>query len=113
MAIDSGEIQTEIQVVDFAAFLDGSAKQRAAEQILNSFKATGFVYLTNFGMSDEEVTQMFEWVSSGCSYFMALTTRCPVKTVLLAPSRNEAVSSTSPVRNPSSWLATHLALGGA
>lgn len=63
MAIDSGKIQTKIQVVDFSVFLDGSAKQRAAEQMLDSFKTTGFVYLTNFGMPDEEMTEMFEWVS--------------------------------------------------
>jgi len=87
MAIDrSGEIQTEIQVVDFAALLDGSAKQRAAEQMLDSFKTTGFVYLTNFGMSDEEVTQMFQWVSSGSSHCLVFSTSCPVKTVLLASS---------------------------
>ena len=70
MATNSREIQTEIQVVDFAAFLDGSAKKRAAEQMLDSFKTTGFVYLTNFGMSDEEVKQMFEWVSFGSSYYI-------------------------------------------
>lgn len=51
-----------IDIVDFAPFLDGSAKQRAADQILDSFKSTGFVYLANFGLSNEEVQEMFDWV---------------------------------------------------
>ncbi len=52
-----------IQIVDFAPFLDGSAKQQAADQILASFKSAGFVYLTNFGLSNEDVQEMFDWVS--------------------------------------------------
>ena len=52
----------QIDIVDFGPFLDGSAKQRAADQILDSFKYTGFVYLTNFGLSNEEVQEMFDWV---------------------------------------------------
>ena len=51
-----------IQIVDFAPFLDGSAKQQAADQVLASFKSVGFVYLTNFGLSNEEVQEMFGWV---------------------------------------------------
>jgi len=51
-----------IQIVDFAPFLDGSAKQQAADQVLDSFKSVGFVYLTNFGLSNAEVQEMFDWV---------------------------------------------------
>ena len=51
-----------IPVVDFAPFLDGSAKQQAADQLLASFKSAGFVYLTNFGIPDGEVQEMFDWV---------------------------------------------------
>jgi len=51
-----------IQIVDFAPFLDGSAKQQAADQVLESFKSVGFVYLTNFGLSNAEVQEMFDWV---------------------------------------------------
>ncbi|KAG1854772.1 thymine dioxygenase [Suillus tomentosus] len=49
-----------IPIVDFAPFLDGSAKQQAADQLLGSFKSYGFVYLTNFGLSNEEVQEMFD-----------------------------------------------------
>ena len=36
-----------ISVVDFAPFLDGSAKRDVADAILDSFKRIGFVYLVN------------------------------------------------------------------
>jgi isopenicillin N synthase-like dioxygenase len=51
-----------VPVVDFNPFLDGSAKQQAADQLLSSFKSAGFVYLTNFGILDGEVQEMFDWV---------------------------------------------------
>ncbi|KAG1794447.1 uncharacterized protein HD556DRAFT_1308144 [Suillus plorans] len=47
-------------IVDFAPFLDGSAKQQAADKLLGSFKSYGFFYLTNFGISNEEVQEMFD-----------------------------------------------------
>jgi isopenicillin N synthase-like dioxygenase len=52
----------QIPVVDFTPFLDGSAKQQVADQLLESFKSAGFVYLTNFGMPEGEVQEMFDWV---------------------------------------------------
>ncbi|KAF8623135.1 hypothetical protein AX15_006485 [Amanita polypyramis BW_CC] len=50
-----------IQIVDFACFLDGSAKRQTADQIIASLRSTGFVYLRNFGLSNEEVQMMFDW----------------------------------------------------
>ena len=52
-----------VPVIDFNPFLDGSAKQQAADQLLASFKSAGFVYLTNFGIPDGEVQEMLDWVS--------------------------------------------------
>ncbi|KAF8319206.1 thymine dioxygenase [Amanita rubescens] len=66
-----------IQIVDFAPFLDGSAKQQAADQILASFKSAGFVYLTNFGLSNEDVQGMFDL----SKHFFSL----PHETKILAP----------------------------
>ena len=51
-----------VPVIDFSPFLDGSARQQAADQLLASFKSAGFVYLTNFGLPDGEVQEMFDWV---------------------------------------------------
>ncbi|KAG2033044.1 thymine dioxygenase [Suillus americanus] len=66
-----------IPIVDFTPFLDGSAKQQAADQLLGSFKSSGFVYLTNFGISNEEVQEMFDWSKR----FFAL----PHESKMLAP----------------------------
>jgi len=51
-----------IPIVDFTPFLDGSAKQQVADQLLASFKSAGFVYLTNFGIPEGEVQEMFDWL---------------------------------------------------
>ena len=52
-----------IQVVDFGSFLNGSNKQQTADMITTALKSSGgIVYLTNFGLSNEEVQQMFDWV---------------------------------------------------
>ncbi|KAJ7683436.1 Clavaminate synthase-like protein [Mycena rosella] len=50
----------KISVVDFAAFLDGSNKQAVADNILASFKTTGFVYLLNYGVRPEQVATIFD-----------------------------------------------------
>ncbi|KAG1906072.1 uncharacterized protein F5891DRAFT_975532 [Suillus fuscotomentosus] len=50
-----------IPIVDFTPFLDKSAKQQAADQLLGSFKSAGFVYITNFGIPAGEVQEMFDW----------------------------------------------------
>ncbi|KAG2142836.1 thymine dioxygenase [Suillus bovinus] len=66
-----------IPIVDFAPFLDGTAKQQVADQLLGSFKSAGFVHLTNFGLSNEEVQEMFDLSKR----FFAL----PHKIKMLAP----------------------------
>jgi isopenicillin N synthase-like dioxygenase len=52
----------EVQLVDFSAFMDNSDKQTVSDAILSSFKSIGFVYITNHGMPDEIVQNMFKWV---------------------------------------------------
>lgn len=66
-----------IPIVDFAPFLDGSAKKQTADQVLASFKSAGFVYLKNFGLSEKEVQEMFRWSQE----FFSL----PLETKKLAP----------------------------
>lgn len=61
-APDTAMSENPIQIVDFTSFLDGSAKQQVADEIFASFKSAGFVYLTNFGLSHEEVQEIFDWV---------------------------------------------------
>ena len=63
-ALDALDDPEEIPVVDFAGFLDGSAKEEVAAALLDSFKRFGFVYLKNYGVPTEEVDEMFEWASS-------------------------------------------------
>jgi len=67
----------QIPIVDFTPFLDGSAKQQVADQLLASFKSAGFVYITNIGIPKEEVQEMLDWVKR----FFAL----PDETKMLAP----------------------------
>ncbi|EKM57512.1 uncharacterized protein PHACADRAFT_138688 [Phanerochaete carnosa HHB-10118-sp] len=50
-----------INVINFAPFLDGSRKQEVADAIVQSFKDTGFVYLTSHGLSQTKVEGMFAW----------------------------------------------------
>jgi len=52
-----------VQTVDFSGFLDNSNKQHVSDAILSSFKSIGFVYLTNHGLPDEIVQNMFKWVA--------------------------------------------------
>ncbi|KAL0953015.1 hypothetical protein HGRIS_007219 [Hohenbuehelia grisea] len=50
-----------IAIVDFAGFIDGSQRKAVADGMLASFKNTGFVYLLNYGLSQAEVDNMFDW----------------------------------------------------
>ncbi|KAI0761932.1 thymine dioxygenase [Trametes elegans] len=52
---------TGISILDFGAFLDGSAKQEVASAMLESFKRIGFVYLVNHGIPDAKIRDMFDW----------------------------------------------------
>ncbi|KAI0346700.1 thymine dioxygenase [Trametopsis cervina] len=49
-----------IRVVDFGKFLDGSQKQEVADAILDSFKEIGFVYLINYGLTQQKIASIFE-----------------------------------------------------
>ena len=53
-----------ISTVDFAPFLNGSEldKKEVSNQILDSFKSTGFVHLINHGLSLDKVKGMFDMV---------------------------------------------------
>ena len=51
-----------IHVVDFGPFLDGTRKQAVADAVVKSFKQVGFVYLVNYGISQEKVDEIFTWV---------------------------------------------------
>ncbi|KAF8188902.1 thymine dioxygenase [Mycena galopus ATCC 62051] len=55
------QTSTQISVVDFGPFLDGSAKQEVADKMVSAFKEIGFVYLINHGIPEQKSAQMFEW----------------------------------------------------
>lgn len=50
-----------LQVIDFSTFLDGSASARSeiAGSIAHAFKTSGFVYLRNYGIPSETVSEIF------------------------------------------------------
>ncbi|KAF8592585.1 Clavaminate synthase-like protein [Ramaria rubella] len=50
-----------IQILNFAPFLDGSSKQAVADAMFSSFKDTGFVYLVNHPLPKDKIDGMFEW----------------------------------------------------
>jgi len=54
-------VASSISVLNFGPFLDGSNKQDVADAVLDSFKATGFVYLINHGLPQDKIDRMFEW----------------------------------------------------
>lgn len=61
MTIKLGE-KSNISVVNFGPFLDGSDKQGVADAILESFQQIGFVYLVNHGLEKQKIEGMFETV---------------------------------------------------
>lgn len=63
-----GETGGSIDIIDLGPFLDGTEKQAVANAILNSFKKVGFVYLTNHGIPQTKIDQIFAWVS--CRWLM-------------------------------------------
>ncbi|KAF4623415.1 hypothetical protein D9613_002416 [Agrocybe pediades] len=50
-----------VQIVDLAPFINGSNKAGVAEQMLDSFKSIGFVYLVNHGLRQDKIKEMFTW----------------------------------------------------
>ena len=93
-----------IPVVDFAPFLDGSAKQQAADQLLASFKSAGFVYVTNFGIPDGEVQEMFDWVGRLPFELDFLTYITKGETIFRPSSRKENACASSGFWNASPRL---------
>ncbi|KAF7367059.1 Clavaminate synthase-like protein [Mycena sanguinolenta] len=63
---------SDIQIVDFGPFLDGSDKRGVADKIVSSFKQIGFVYLMNHGIPAERSAEMFQWVGNSA---LKLTSR--------------------------------------
>lgn len=55
-------------VISFAPFLDPNApeseQRRVAQELYDAFHTYGWVYLKDFGISDEEVAEMFALVSA-------------------------------------------------
>ncbi|KAJ7597562.1 Clavaminate synthase-like protein [Mycena floridula] len=50
-----------LAIIDFEPFLDGSNKQQVADSVLDAFKCLGFLYLTNHGILQSQLDQMFDW----------------------------------------------------
>jgi len=48
-----------VPVIDFSAFLNGTDRQRVADDILQASQQIGFFYLSNVGIADAEVTKAF------------------------------------------------------
>ena len=53
-------------IVSFAPFIHGTDVEKCAvaQELYNAFHTYGWVYLRDFGISDEEVDKMFEMVWS-------------------------------------------------
>lgn len=53
----------KIPIIDFGAFLSGneSAKQKTANEILEGFTSSGFIYLSNTSIPLETVSNVFKW----------------------------------------------------
>jgi isopenicillin N synthase-like dioxygenase len=53
-------------VVSFAPFLHGfeDEQRKAAQQLYDAFSVYGWIYLKDFGISQEEVDELFATVSS-------------------------------------------------
>lgn len=98
------ERHSDISVVDFHAFLDGTNKQAVGSEIFASLRDTGFVYLVNHGLSREKVDAMFKWVrisSNRTKTKRLILRRRPVQTLLLTAYRNKDACAASAIWGPS------------
>ncbi|KAF9891713.1 hypothetical protein FE257_003725 [Aspergillus nanangensis] len=52
-----------LPIYDFSKFLNGDTQERhqTAVKIVDAFKAFGFVYLTNHGISGDSIDSLFDW----------------------------------------------------
>jgi hypothetical protein len=57
---------SNLPLLSFQDFLSGSevAKRAVAQKLYNAFHTYGWVYLKDFGISKEEIAEMFEMVGS-------------------------------------------------
>jgi isopenicillin N synthase-like dioxygenase len=53
----------KIPIIDFSAFLSGNetSKQQTANEILEGFTSSGFIYLSNTSIPPETVSNVFKW----------------------------------------------------
>src|SRR5579871_5167908 len=60
---DNDETSFKIPIVDFSVFLKGgeTEKNKAANDILNGFTSSGFIYLRNTGLPKGLVSNVFSW----------------------------------------------------
>lgn len=87
-----------IAVLDFGAFLDGSAREDIAKAMVDSFKRVGFVYLVNHGIPKDKIRTMFDWVrfTQPSLSFKYLTLSLPTVEALLRAADGGQAASTSP-----------------
>src|ERR1700761_3122323 len=54
-----------LNTLDFSKFISGTELERAelAKELVESFKQHGFAKLINHGVKDEQVSELFKWVS--------------------------------------------------
>ncbi len=54
-----------LKTLDFSKFLSGTEVERTelARDLVDSFKQHGFAKLINHGVKDEQVSELFRWVS--------------------------------------------------
>ncbi len=49
----------KIPIVDFENYLNGTQKDQVSKELVEAFKTFGFVYLKNFGISNDRINEMF------------------------------------------------------
>lgn len=65
---------TSFPVISFQEFLSGTEfeKKAVAQKLYDAFHVYGWVYLENFGISPDEIDQMFAMVSLCDSFYVQL-----------------------------------------
>ena len=60
--------ESAFPIVSFQPFLTGSLEARAAvaKELYDAFHTYGWVYLKDFGISEEEIDEMFAYVGAKC-----------------------------------------------
>lgn len=60
--------ESAFPIISFQPFLTGSpeARKAVAKELYNAFHTYGWVYLKDFGISEEEIDEMFSYVCTYC-----------------------------------------------